>query len=428
MSDSLSFVPPITRPSAALPVERNGRIWTRRNLKFAAAFALLGAAGYALLSGQGFVTCDNAVVSAYTFSLRAPISGYVSGLGIKVGDPVAAGATLVHLAENRLDDQRFIDLTNLLTRLRSNRHAYEQERAELATQHDALLARAEARDQSEAVYLRLQAAEAERQIHLQEAVQDLAHRDFARKDTLGQTGYTAAADVDKSRSVAKQADMSVEAATARHAYLRLQAEVANRGVLLESGSADVSYSSQRADELAMKLAEVDREIAYLTASEAETAGRLDAERKHLDMLRSADLIAPSAGMLWKLRVSEGEHTGVGYTVADIIDCRSAFIVAAVPQDRFSDVEIGGAARVRLSGETTDRAGRVVSLTGEVSLTNDRNLAAAPPVQRVATATARIEVAASGNSARECLVGRTARVLLPASPDSGLLAGLARRFF
>jgi multidrug resistance efflux pump len=178
----------------------------------------------------------------------------------------------------------------------------------------------------------------------------------------------------------------------------------------------------------MRLAEVEREIAYLGASEAETSARLDAERHRFDLLHGADLIAPSAGMLWKLGASEGERLAASDTVAEMVDCRSAFVVAAIPQDRFSDIEIGGLARVRLSGETLDRVGRVVSLTGEASLANDRNLAAAPPVQRVATATARIEVASSANAARDCLVGRTARVLLPTSADSGLMAGIARRFF
>jgi multidrug resistance efflux pump len=427
MSEVIGFVPPITRPPAVLPIGRD-RIWRRRSLKFGVALALLSAGGYAVLSGQGYVTSDNAVVSAYTVSLRTPISGYVSDLRTKVGDPVAAGMVLARLTEPRVDDQRLVDLENLFARFRNNRQAYEHEKAELSRQHDALVARAGERNQSEAVYLMLQAAESERQVHLQEAAQYYARRDFKRKAALGRMADASTAEVDKSRSAAAQADMNVEAAIARHAYLLLQAEVAQKGILLESGSADVPYSSQRADELAVRLAEIDREIAYLAASEAETSARLDAEHHRLDLLRGADLVAPSPGMLWKLGASDGERLAVSDTVAEMVDCRSAFIIAAIPQDRFSDVEIGSTARVRLSGETMGRVGRVVSLTGEASLANDRNLAATPPLQRVATATARIEVAASTNSARDCLVGRTARVLLPTSADSGLLAGIARRFF
>ena len=427
MSEAMGFDPSRTRPPIVLPAGY-GRVWTRRNLKFGAALLLLMIGAYALLVGHGYVISDNAVVSAYTVSLRTPISGYVSGLQAKVGDPVTAGGVVARLTEPRVDDQRLVDLENLLARFRSNHHTYEKERVELKLQYDALVDRALSHNRSQAAYLSLQATEAERQVHLQEAAQDYARGDLRRKAALGRTGDTSTAEADKARSIAQQAEMTVEAVAARHAYLLLQAEMAAQGILLENGSADVPYSSQRADELATRLAEIDREIAYLAASEAETFSRLDAERTRLDMLRGTDLVAPSPGMLWKLGASEGERIAVNDMVVEMVDCRSAFIVAAVPQDRFSDVEIGGAARIRLSGELVDRVGHVMSLIAETSPANDRKLAAAPPVPRAATATARIEIAASTNAARDCLVGRTARVLLPTSADSGWLAYVARHFF
>jgi multidrug resistance efflux pump len=425
MSDAAAFVPLPSRP-ISVSSARRGRGWARRHVKFGAALALLSAGGYAVLSGQGYVASDNAVVSAYTVSLRTPIAGYVSGLRAKVGDTVAAGAVLGRLNEPRVDDQRLIDLENLLARFRSDRQAYEHHRDQLSLQRAGLVERAAERNRSEADFLSLQAAEAERQVRARAVARDYARRDLDRKNSLSRTGDAPTADVDKARSAAEQADREVDAGMARLAYLRVQADAARKGMLLESGSNDVPYSSQRADEIGIRLAEIEREIAYLSAYEAETSARLEAERRRVELLRTADLVAPSSGMLWKLGASEGERLHMGDTVAELVDCKSAFIVATIPQDRYPDVEIGGAARVRLSGEKTDWVGRVISVTGEATLANDRNLAAAPLVQRAATATARIQVAASGNSAGECLVGRTARVLLPTSADSGPLARLARR--
>jgi multidrug resistance efflux pump len=221
--------------------------------------------------------------------------------------------------------------------------------------------------------------------------------------------------------------MGVEAAIARHAYLLVQARAAEKGLMLESGSADVAYSTQRADEIAIRILECERESDYLAASEIEALARLEAERRRLALLRSVDLVVPADGMVWRLGVSDGERLSVGDMVAELVDCRSVFILAAIPQDRFSDVETGGAARVRLSGETQDRVGRVVSLTGESNLANDRNLAATPVVPRTATAMARIALEASSNSASDCLAGRTARVLLPASSGGSWLALFARHF-
>ena len=126
-----------------------------------------------------------------------------------------------------------------------------------------------------------------------------------------------------------------------------------------------------------------------------------------------------SGMIWKILASNGERVTVGSPVAEIVDCGRAFLVAAVPQDRFADVLLGGVASFRLSGEDELRHGRVVAITGEASLTEDRNLAGVPMNGRSATAIARIEVAPSENRAGECLVGRTARVHLPARADTSV---------
>jgi len=427
MSDVVALAPSSTRPGSAFKAG-NSRVGPRRVIKFGVALALIGAAAYAVQSEQGYVASDNAVVSAYTSSLRTPIAGYISGLRAKVGDAVAAGAVLGRLKEPRVDDQRLVDLENLLARFRSDRDAYQKQHDQLSLQRAELVERAAERNRSAAEFLTLQAAEAERQVRSRTAARDYSRRDLGRKDSLGRTGNAPATEVDKARLASEQAELEVEAGSVRLAYFRLQAEMARKGMLLESGSNDVAYSTQRADEIGIRLTELEREIARLSASQAETSARLDAERQRIDLLRAADLLAPSSGMLWKLGASDGERLSVGDTAAELVDCTSAFIVAAVPQDRYPDVEIDGAARVRLSGEKADRSGRVVSVTGEATLANDRNLAAAPLNQHSATAIARIEVAASSNLAGECLVGRTARVLLPTSAGSGFLARLVRRLF
>ncbi len=427
MSETTAFVPIPARPVFAPPTAR-ARTLVRRNVKIGAALALLGAGGYATVSGMGYVASDNAVVSAYTVSLRTPIAGYLSGLRAKVGDTVSAGTVLGRLMEPRVDDQRLNDLSSQQARLQSDSRAFEAQRADLAGQRTALLQRAADRNQSQVEYLALQAAEAERQMQARIATREFAHRDLDRKASLGRTGDSPATDVDRARTFADQSDREAEAVLARLAYLRIQTESARNGRLLESGSNDVAYSSQRADEIAIRLAEIDREVAHLAGLQTEAASRLSAERRRIELLREAALVAPSAGMIWKLGASEGERLAPGDTAAELVDCTTSFIVAAIPQDRYPDIEIGGEARVRLSGENADRIGRVISVTGEATLANDRNLAAAPLALHAASATARIEVPASMNTAGSCLVGRTARVLMPTSPGSGLLARLGRRFF
>jgi len=427
MSDTATYVPPAVRPPTATPKPPDFA-WARRYARVTAALALLAAAAYAVLSGQGYVATDDAVVSAYTVSLRVPISGYLSDLHAKVGTPVVTGMVLAHLNEPRVDDERLVDLENLVKRLSAERDGYERERDQLSRLQTALAARSVEYNRSEAEYLTLQAAEAERQARAREASRDYDRLELERTATLGRSGDASVAAVDKARATVDESDRDTEAAIARLAYLRVQAAAARGGVILENGSNDVPYSSQRADEIAVRLSEIERQIASLSASIAEASGRLGSERRRIAMLRDADIVAPSSGMLWKLAASDGEHLSVGDPAAEVVDCQSTFIVAAIPQNRYSDVEIGGEARVRLSGEGSDRHGRVVSVMGQTDLANNRNLAAVPVASGNLTATARIELAGAGNTAGECLVGRTARVLMPASADSGVAARLWRRLF
>jgi hypothetical protein len=84
----------------------------------------------------------------------------------------------------------------------------------------------------------------------------------------------------------------------------------------------------------------------------------------------------------------------------------------------------------LAGETTERTGTIVSVIDDVSLLGDRNLAAVPFDLHKPTSMVRIAVPRSRNVASECLVGRTARVLLPTTAHSPaeIAAQLMRRIF
>ena len=183
-------------------------------------------------------------------------------------------------------------------------------------------------------------------------------------------------------------------------------------MIAETGSNDVAYSAQRADKIAIRLVSLNRTASTLEAEAEETAERLAAEERRIALMTADNLKAPSSGMVWKLGTSNGERLGVGDTAAELVDCGSAFIVASIPQDRVPDVAIGSEARFRLSGEREDRVGLVLSVTGDAATSNDRNLAAVPLKTASSMATVRVVAPPSLNVAGECLVGRTARVLLP----------------
>src|SRR5260370_17091351 len=81
----------MVRPSLAVRLLTSGRL-----LKIGFGASMLLAAAYALLSEQGYVASNNAVVSANLISLRVPIDGEVSKLNVQVGFPVNKGVEIGH--------------------------------------------------------------------------------------------------------------------------------------------------------------------------------------------------------------------------------------------------------------------------------------------------------------------------------------------
>jgi multidrug resistance efflux pump len=389
----------------------------------AAALALLGLGAYAALSESGLVAAESAVVTSYVVAARAPIEGYVSGLGVRVGDTVLGGAPVARVEDPRVNDQRLVDLRQLAARHRAEREALEVQEASLASMAAALRLREANYVDVASSYIAARVAEAERQVEARSARAALAQRDLARRSSLGRDGFAAAADVDRLRAEAEVTEREVAAAQAGLAALRRQEQAAHRSVFVASGSNDVAYSAQRADEVALRASEVERAIAFAAASEREALARLASEERRVALLRSAELRLSAHGMVWKLPASNGERVAAGDAVVELVDCQEAFVVASVPQDKLPRLAVGAVARVRISGESADREGRVLAVTGDERLGGDRNLAAAPASARNSNGTARISLAPSGIRGAECLVGRTARVLLPTAGGRITLASL-----
>ena len=127
----------------------------------------------------------------------------------------------------------------------------------------------------------------------------------------------------------------------------------------------------------------------------------------------------------------GERLGTGDTVLSTIDCNRPFLLASVPQDRVPEVDLHGRAKLRLSGEFVERYGTVVSVAGSTERSN-RKFASKPAQkegERVATVLIRLDPDASADNgqAESCIVGRTARVLIPTLPGVGISGALAGLF-
>jgi multidrug resistance efflux pump len=119
------------------------RLAVKRLLKVGIACGVLTVGVYAIWSAQGIVVTDNAVVSAYVTSLRAPIEGFVSASHTQVGSEIGRGEILATVTNPRVDDQRLATLQERMRRLDVEKAAITRQRDRLETAWRDLTHRAE---------------------------------------------------------------------------------------------------------------------------------------------------------------------------------------------------------------------------------------------------------------------------------------------
>ncbi len=400
---------------------------SHRFLKIAIAAGILAAGGGAMLSGHGKIPSTNAVISTNLVSLRTPIEGTVTGLPNRVGSMVARGALIAHIEHPRVNDEHLVDLREHQTRAAAELKSTEANRAALLNLQADLVRRDAFHTKVNSERLASLVDEAEKVMAALTVKKAQAQNDVDRRLPLEASGIMAKAEMHRLRSTLEAARQDVAAQAARLAALRIEAKAAALGMLTgNTGGTDKSYSAQRVDEIAIQLSTLDKTISTLSAEARETKSRLSAEQHRTDLLRSADIVAPSAGMIWKLGAADGERLGIGDMAAEIVDCNAAFLLAAIPQNRFSDVEIAGVVQFRLSGERTEHTGTLASVIGHGDLTQGHHYAVMP-LDEPSTVIATVVLPRAENGAPECLVGRSARVLLPAV-GGGFIYQILRRVF
>jgi multidrug resistance efflux pump len=378
--------------------------------KLGGATFVLAIGAYAVARDQFAIASDYAVVSAYSIPLRAPIDGIVSEHGLHVGDPVEAGDVLAEVANDLVDDRRLVDLTNHLARARAELENLKGERDSLAQMREGLERRAQAFSDASLLELRGTLSDTENSLAAAKDQRDFADRTLGRRAHLAQTGVASAADLDKAQADLSSAAHQAASQQGRLESVRARLAALENGIVLDSGANDVAYSRQRADDLDIRLTELNARTATTLADIDETSARLDAERRRFAKISATKILAPTTGTIWKVEASQGERVGAGQSVAQIVDCRTAFVIAQVPQNRMPEIEIGGEAQFRLSGEELVRTGRVSSMTSDAT-GGDKNLAAAPFEVNGQSATVRVEFESNDF---QCFVGRTAHVLLPSA--------------
>jgi multidrug resistance efflux pump len=254
---------------------------------------------------------------------------------------------------------------------------------------------------------------------LQQSIRDM-NRKIALKGTVSDS------EIEQARTAVRVAADQLASLEQQEAAAQSVEKAAVQGVLVEANSgSDVAYSEQRADEVRLRLVEIDHGIAMTDAEVSEVRGRLRVETERYERLHAATLTVPSAGMIWRLGAGPGERVAPGDVLAQTVDCGAAYLAVDVSQDRVTDIDLKAPAIFRLAGENMDRTGRITAIAGASAVSGDGATAAAPAPANHPVAAVIIAVPPSANELGACLVGRTARVQFRATGNTWL-AGMRRR--
>jgi multidrug resistance efflux pump len=412
---------PPTVPASPKPVAKFRSL--PRFGKRLAAVALLGIGCAALMTNANYISSNNAVVTAHVVSLRAPIEGLVTTNAAAVGNPVSAGIMLAEVTNSLADDRQAASLRAHVARLAADLAAAQQEHATLAAMLDDLNQRVARHRTAKLAQLAWDLARVDRDRAAKQQELDQLVRDMQRKVAL--RGTVSESDIETSETAVRVAAQQVASLDQQKGSAEVAAQSVEAGVLVEANSAnDVAYSDQRADEVRERLADLTRTISDMRAASAEAQDQLAAETAMLQRLHAAIITVPSPGMIWRAGAAMGERVAPGDLLAQIVDCGAASLAVAVPQNRLPDIDLNALATFRLSGEHQDRSGRILAITGDSAVRGDAALATAPAAETSPVASVLVAVPASPNISGGCLVGRTARVLLPAS-GGGWLEWLER---
>ncbi|HQT79095.1 MAG TPA: HlyD family efflux transporter periplasmic adaptor subunit, partial [Rhodopila sp.] len=347
---------------------------------------------------------------------RSPIDGIVVSRAGVVGEPVVTGSVVATVTNPLVDDQPVADLRFRLNRIRTNLNAMRQQQTLLTAFLADLTDRVASYRTAKVRQLELETDRTARDRLAKLNQLEQLVRDMNRKRAL--QGFVPRTEIEQATTAVRVAAQQVASLDEQLAAAKAAAASAEQGVMVEANSSnDVAYSDQRADEVRVRLLELERAIADTQAEATETEGRLTSASGMLTRLKHASVTIPSNGMIWRLGAGPGEHVGAGDLLAQVVDCGAAFLAVDVPQERLANIDLTATAKFRLAGEHQDRTGHIAAITGDAAVRGDGALATVPAVGNRPVASVLVSVPPSPNQLGGCLVGRTARVRLPTTRGS-----------
>ncbi len=202
---------------------------------------------------------------------------------------------------------------------------------------------------------------------------------------------------------------------------RVERAALEQGVFVGDSYNDTPSSAQRADELSVRIGELDAAAEAARARAAWLGAAVEQKRSRYRALSEVVVALPAKGRVWEMLAAPGEHVAKGQDLMRVLDCSRPLVSADVDESVYNGLTIGAPALFRPAGASKEFLGRVVNLTGASAA--PANFAIAPNTLRKSPFY--VTIAVEGLADNGCELGRTGVVIFGAAAAEAEAASTLR---
>jgi multidrug resistance efflux pump len=404
-------------------VDRGRRVLPRI-LKTAAGCLIVALAGFVPVHRYLQLASTEAIVTTHVITVRTPIDGQIDQLSKvpEVGTPIKTGAVLLRISNRRADRGRLDDLRRLVDLVEGERSAFSERLELLRSQEHGLVEQTQAFQRGRIRQLEERVAEIESQIAAAAATRTEAGAALLRTSILTDNGIQTKAAHDRAErddAVAQQAEAALRR---RLASVKIELEAARQGTFVGDSYNDRPSSSQHADEVVLRIGELQAELRAREERLAHLRGELTAEIERFADQSAVELTAPVSGSVWETLAAPGEEVRHGQDLMRLLDCSAEMVTAAVNERVYEQLHVGDPTHFRLLDDSTDYRGQVIRLGGLAAPSDNWALGSSAFAKDLF----RVTVSISEIKEPGCAVGRTGRVMFEPKQASDADGSIASR--
>jgi multidrug resistance efflux pump len=328
----------------------------RRGLKLFAGVGVVGLGAWTMADSFASSEGAPAVVSGQTAIIRATQDGYASLNALRRGSAVHKGEAIGTIVLSPTGENKSMTLVQTKGRV----DAIQSEVALLQGQIRELQERTDKNRVARIDELGSKIAQASANIEAARAKEAAANAVLDRQQKLYSIGYTVKSSVEAAEHTADGARLDRTAAEKQVTTLQVQLSAAREGTFLQDAYNDAAYSQQRADQLRLRVADLQaesqqqRQVLDLLEDDTQLVNASD---QNAASKQKVSVLSPVSGIAWSV-TNNGQYVRAGDEIARIVDCSELSVNATVSPLEYASIKDGGRASFRQTDQKQPWKGTV----------------------------------------------------------------------